>query len=65
MKKTSIINIVMLAIMVATLVGCDHSASLQSYFVAHQETPNFVSVDLPVTFVKLDETSLTETQKEA
>jgi len=55
----------MFIIMVATLVSCDHSASLQSYFVANQETPNFISVDLPVSFVKLDETTLTETQKEA
>lgn len=55
----------MLAIMVTALVGCDHSASLQSYFVANQEAPNFISVDLPASFVKLDEDSLTETQKEA
>ena len=45
----------MLAIMVTALVGCDHSASLQSYFVANQEAPNFISVDLPASFVKLDE----------
>jgi hypothetical protein len=51
--------------MVTALVSCDHSASLQSYFVANQETPNFISVDLPTSFVKLDETTLTETQKEA
>jgi len=55
----------MLIIMVTALVSCDHSASLQSYFVANQETPNFISVDLPTSFVKLDETKLTETQKEA
>ena len=65
MKKISIINTVMFIIMVTTLVGCDHNASLQSYFVANQEMPNFISVDLPVSFVKLDETTLTETQKEA
>lgn len=65
MKKTSIIKTVMLIIMVTAFVSCDHSASLQSYFVANQETPNFISIDLPASFVKLDETTLTETQKEA
>ncbi|MDU8886416.1 DUF4252 domain-containing protein [Yeosuana sp. MJ-SS3] len=65
MKKTSIIKTVMLIILVTAFVSCGQNASLQSYFVANQETPNFISVDLPVSFVKLDENTLTETQKEA
>ncbi|MCX7547543.1 DUF4252 domain-containing protein [Xanthomarina sp. F1114] len=47
------------------LVSCNNGESLQTYFVDHQETPDFISADIPTTIVELDETSLTEEQKEA
>ncbi len=51
--------------MVAVLSSCNQGESLQGYYVANQETPNFVSVDIPVSFVKIDKTELSEEQLEA
>ncbi len=51
--------------MVVTLTSCNQGETLQSYFVANQETPDFMSVDLPTSFVKVDKTNFTEVQKEA
>lgn len=47
------------------LVSCNNGKSLQTYFVDNQETPNFISADIPTTIVELDKTTLTEDQKEA
>jgi hypothetical protein len=47
------------------LVGCNNGVSLQRYFVDNQESTNFTSIDLPVSIVKLDESKLTDVQKEA
>ena len=47
------------------LVGCNNGESLQTYFVDNQETPDFISADIPTTIVELDETTLSEDQKEA
>ncbi len=63
---TSLIkHIVILVVLVTTLVSCDQNPSLQTYFVDNQEKPNFLSIDLPVTMLKIDETKLTSDQKEA
>ncbi|PQV47349.1 uncharacterized protein DUF4252 [Jejuia pallidilutea] len=47
------------------LVSCNSEPSLQRYFVDHQEMPNFISQDIPVSMVKLDKTNFTEAQHEA
>lgn len=47
------------------LVSCNNRESLQTYFVDNQETPNFISIDIPTTLVELDKTTLTDDQKEA
>lgn len=47
------------------LVSCDTSASLQTYFVDHQEQADFMSVDIPTSIVSLDNETLTNEQKEA
>ncbi|WP_417874795.1 DUF4252 domain-containing protein [Xanthomarina gelatinilytica] len=47
------------------LVSCNNGESLQTYFVDNQETPDFISADIPTTIVELDQTTLTEDQKEA
>lgn len=47
------------------LVGCNDGVTLQRYYVDHQESTNFTSVDLPASIIKLDETKLTTEQKEA
>lgn len=53
----------LLAVMM--LVSCNNGESLQTYFVDNQETPDFISVDLPTSVVNLDESTLTAEQKEA
>ncbi|MGY0392737.1 DUF4252 domain-containing protein [Bizionia sp. KMM 8389] len=64
MKKRSQFIIYNLLVFLV-LVGCNTDASLQTYFVDHQETPNFISVDIPRSIVTLDETTLTLEQKKA
>lgn len=49
----------------AILVSCSSGASLQSYFVDNQESKNFISQDVPLSMMKIDQTSFTEEQKEA
>ena len=63
--NTSIKNSVMLLFIVAALTSCDYAETLQGYYVNNQETPNFISVDIPTSFVNIDETTLSEEQKEA
>ncbi len=63
---TSLIkHIVVMVVLVAALFSCDQNPSLQTYFVDNQERPNFLSVDVPVSMLKIDETKLTDEQKEA
>jgi hypothetical protein len=49
----------------AAIVSCNQGESLQAYYVAKQEMPNFLSVDIPVSMVKIDESELSEEQLEA
>lgn len=63
---TSVIKyIVVMVILAATLLSCDQNPSLQTYFVDNQEKPNFLSVDLPISILKIDETKLSMEQKDA
>lgn len=50
---------------VVALTSCNYGETLQSYFVANQEIPNFISIDIPVSFVSVENIELTEDQKEA
>jgi hypothetical protein len=61
----SIKNGVMIIFLATVFSSCNQGESLQSYYVNNQETPNFISVDIPTSFVKIDETELTEEQLEA
>lgn len=64
--NTSIKNIVMSLLIVATLTSCGYGVeTLQGYYVVNQEAPNFVSVDIPVSFINLDDAQLTDVQREA
>ncbi|QLG43913.1 DUF4252 domain-containing protein [Costertonia aggregata] len=62
MKKytTSIIIVVILL-----LSSCSSTQSLQEYYVDNQENPNFISLDVPASILNLEETNLTDVQKEA
>ena len=63
--NTSIRNIIALMVLVATFVSCNQNSSLQAYYVDNELKPGFTSVDIPTSFLKIDETSLTPEQKEA
>lgn len=63
--NTSIKNSMMSLFVVAVLTSCNHGETLQGYYVNNQEAPNFISIDIPTSFVNIDETTLTEGQKEA
>lgn len=58
-------HIVVVVILVATLFSCDQNPTLQTYFVDQQEKPNFLSLDVPLSMLKIDESKLTDDQKDA
>ena len=45
--------------LVATLTACNQGETLQGYYVANQETPNFMSIDIPLSFIDIDKIELT------
>jgi len=47
------------------LMSCETKPSLQTYFVDHQETPNFISMDVPISFLGVNDIQVTKAQKEA
>lgn len=55
----------MLAILITTLVSCNQDPTLQTYYVDNELQPGFTSLDVPTSFLKIDESTLTETQLEA
>lgn len=64
MKKT--FNLIIGSLIVLfTMVSCGDKASLQRYFVDNQETANFLTQDIPISMLKIDETNFTKEQKEA
>jgi len=62
---SSIKTIITALILVVTLSSCNQGETLQSYYVMNQETPDFMSVDIPTSFVNLDKVTLTDEQTEA
>jgi hypothetical protein len=49
----------------AILVSCSNGPTLQTYFVDHQEAPNFISQDLPISMLNMDTSAFTEEEHEA
>ncbi len=66
-KKVQMKNIVkgILAMAVILLASCSSRQSLQEYYVDNSENPNFITVDVPASILKMDAVDLTPTQKEA
>ena len=60
-----IMKTIFLLTMVVTVMSCSSTQSLQEYYVDNSENPNFLSVDLPVSLLKMKNEAMTETQKEA
>ncbi|RIA10099.1 uncharacterized protein DUF4252 [Flavobacteriaceae bacterium MAR_2010_72] len=61
---TSIKNLIMM-ILVTTILSCNQNPSLQTYFVDNELKPGFTSIDIPTSFLNIDQTNLTEEQKDA
>ncbi|MDT7830286.1 DUF4252 domain-containing protein [Pricia sp. S334] len=57
------------SILVATfflaLTGCSSTQSLQEYYVDNSENPNFLSLDLPVSLLNMENAELTDSQRKA
>jgi len=47
------------------LASCSSQQSLQEYYVDNSENPNFISIDVPASILKMDAVDLIPTQKEA
>ncbi|MBR9915061.1 MAG: DUF4252 domain-containing protein [Algicola sp.] len=63
--NTSIKTIIKLLILVVTLQSCNQDLTLQSYYVDHELSPGFTSLDVPVSILNIDEEQLSEELKEA
>jgi predicted RNA-binding protein len=46
-------------------MGCNDDASLQKYFVDHQESKDFMAQDIPISMLKIDTSKLNKEQKDA
>ncbi len=57
-KSLALLSIVLLA-------SCASQQSLQEYYVDNQENPNFISLDIPASILKMEEVELTSVQQEA
>lgn len=55
----------MLVVLVAAFTSCNQGPTLQTYYVDNELKPGFTSVDIPTSFLNIDQTTLTEEQKEA
>jgi len=47
------------------LGSCSSQQSLQEYYVDNKENPNFISLDIPASILKLEQVNLDDSQKEA
>ncbi len=52
-------------LLLMSLSACSSTQSLQEYYVDNSENPNFLSVDLPVSLLNIEEANLTAEEKEA
>lgn len=63
MKTTRIYGLI--ALVLFFLGGCASTQSLQEYYVDNAENPNFLSIDVPASILKLDDADLTPNQRKA
>jgi hypothetical protein len=52
-------------VLVTTFLSCNQNPSLQVYFVDNELKPGFTTIDIPTSFLNIEQTSLTDEQKEA
>lgn len=58
-------KVLTLLLMVVALVSCSSTQSLQEYYVASANNPNFLSIDLPASLLNLDKVDLPADEKES
>lgn len=63
--NSSIKTIIMMLLLVVTVQSCNQGPTLQSFYVDSELAPGFTSLDVPVSLLKIDETTLDEEQQEA
>ncbi len=63
MKRT--VKYILLTLLFTAFLSCGNEVSLQRYFVEHQESKNFLTQDFPIDIVNVDQSDLTEEQREA
>ena len=63
--QRAITYFILIIITVYSMVSCNDGLSLQRYFVDHQESKNFITQDLPISMLNIDDSKLTAEQKEA
>lgn len=63
--KTQLKTIIALLALSFVLVSCKDENSIQTYFVEHQELPEFLSLDFSAKMLDLSKVELTPEQKEA
>lgn len=63
--KRAINPIILVLFASLILASCNNGATLQRYFVDNQESKNFISQDIPISMLKIDESKFTKEQKEA
>lgn len=60
------VHAILITLLIACFfVSCTDSGSLQRYFVDKQESKNFVTQDIPISMLKVDESKLSPEQKDA
>ena len=64
-KYQSIKITALFIILIATITSCNQGLTLQTYYVDNELKPGFSSLDIPTSFLNLEETDLTEEQMEA
>lgn len=55
----------LLIVFTVFLASCASQQSLQEYYVDNKENPNFISLDIPASILKMEEVDLTDAQQEA
>ena len=64
-KYQSIKTTALIFILIATLTSCNQGLTLQTYYVDNELKPGFTSLDIPTSFLNLEEADLTAEQMEA
>jgi len=64
MKRT-IKNLAYIVLAAALFISCGNDASLQRYFVDHQEARHFIAQDFPLSLIDIDKSRFNDEQQDA